>query len=69
MSDITMLVAIAALQEGILPAFSFLLLNYTTADVICEVILNLALNTQRKHKMYPNYIIIILINDNFGISN
>jgi hypothetical protein len=53
MSDISMLVAIAALQEGILPAFGFLL-NYTASDIICDVILHLALNTQRKHKMYQN---------------
>jgi hypothetical protein len=51
MSDVSMLVAIAALQEGILPAFSFLI-NYTALDIICEIVLHLALNNQRKHNMY-----------------
>eukprot|EP00026_Physarum_polycephalum_P000641 Phypoly_transcript_00642.p1 GENE.Phypoly_transcript_00642~~Phypoly_transcript_00642.p1 ORF type:complete len:1425 (+),score=228.18 Phypoly_transcript_00642:309-4277(+) len=50
-SDITMMVAIAALQEGVLPAFGFLI-NYSDMDIICEVILGLALNSQRKHSTY-----------------
>eukprot|EP00026_Physarum_polycephalum_P000465 Phypoly_transcript_00466.p1 GENE.Phypoly_transcript_00466~~Phypoly_transcript_00466.p1 ORF type:complete len:1508 (+),score=196.62 Phypoly_transcript_00466:129-4526(+) len=51
MSDISMLVSIAALQEGIMPALSFPI-NYTALDTICEVVFNLALKTERKHNIY-----------------
>lgn len=46
-----MCLAVAAVHEGIMPANNFPI-NYSAVDVICDTILQLSLNKDRKHSMY-----------------
>eukprot|EP00026_Physarum_polycephalum_P000035 Phypoly_transcript_00035.p1 GENE.Phypoly_transcript_00035~~Phypoly_transcript_00035.p1 ORF type:complete len:2948 (+),score=330.54 Phypoly_transcript_00035:176-8845(+) len=50
-SDVTMCLAIAAVQEGMISASSFPV-NHSAVDTICDVIVHLAFNPKRKHNIY-----------------
>lgn len=58
--DIATNITIAALQEGMVPPIN-VPFNYSTVDVVCDIIVNLALNKKRKHNMYLSFFFVFFL--------